>query len=98
MYTYFTAIIRDSLRVGVDSKPIYLSTKSNVIIDGNAYLDLLSIPETRERGIEPSDTTATASKMDIRVENPNSEFSVLIYERMNSVGTLFWNEKIYLVN
>lgn len=96
MYKYFTAIIYDtgSTSLGRAEKNIYLSTKENIFIDGKEAMSTMKMPETRERGIEPSKTNAMADQITLGVHNVNEKFSKILYYRMNEEGEMFWNEKI----
>jgi hypothetical protein len=76
------------------AQPIYLATKQNITIEGYPAYPYLSIPATRERGIDPAQTTATASKIEIKLYNPSEELSKIIYHRMNDDGTMWWNERV----
>ena len=77
-------------------KPIMLSTIEGDVIDEIPCLPLLAIPEDIQRAINPAETSTEASEIELTIYNPHNQFSLPLYERMNTIGTLFWNEKIEL--
>jgi hypothetical protein len=86
--------IRDENGDPYSPDKIYLATKEGIREENQECLPYLDIRGTANRGTDPSQSSASAGYMDMYIKNKNFEISQLLYNRMESTESMFWNEKI----
>ena len=93
-YYHYAVKIYDSLKIGIDATPLYLSTKEGIIIDNMLCKPYMSTPSGAATSITPKNSQCSVSSITFKVTNINYEISKWLYRRLNSNFTMTYGEMV----
>ncbi|RGJ30442.1 hypothetical protein [Fusobacterium varium] len=93
-YYHYAVKIYDSLKIGIDATPLYLSTKEGIIIDNVLCKPYMSTPSGAATSITPKNSQCSVSSITFKVTNINYEISKWLYRRLNSNFTMTYGEMV----
>lgn len=93
-YYHYAVKIYDSLKTGIDTTPLYLSTKESIIIDNVLCKPYMSTPSGAATSITPKNSQCSVSSITFKVTNINYEISKWLYRRLNSNFTMTYGEMV----
>ena len=93
-YYNYAAKIYDSLRIGEESNPLFLSSGKGITIENNVCKPYMNIPSGGATSIIPSESKCSVSSMKFEVINIDYKISKWLYERLNSNNTMTYGEMV----